>query len=84
MVIAESQTVNVAYCETKIQLSEFSAYPDATPSQLIRISGVLLYFFLQTVQIDSGFHAANYCVGTKKLSRGVKAVGREVRLGQKL
>ena len=36
------QTANVAYFQRKIQLSGFSAYPDGWPSQLIRISGVLL------------------------------------------
>ena len=44
---------------------------------LIWISEVLLYFFLQTVQIGSEFHAASYCIGTKKLSRRVKVAGRE-------
>jgi len=75
--MAELQTANVAYCQRKIQLSVFSAYPDGSPSQLIRISGVLLYFFPQPVQIGSGFHATSYCIGTKKLPRGVKAVRRE-------
>jgi hypothetical protein len=38
-----SQTANVAYFQRKIRLSGFSAYPDGSPSQLILISGVLLY-----------------------------------------
>jgi hypothetical protein len=37
------QTANVVYIQRKIQLSGFSAYPDGSPSQLIRINGVLLY-----------------------------------------
>ena len=37
------QTANVAYFQRKIQLSEFSAYPDGSSSELSRISGVLLY-----------------------------------------
>jgi len=37
------RTTNVAYFQRKIQLSGFSAYPDGSPYQLIRISGVLLY-----------------------------------------
>jgi hypothetical protein len=44
IVTAEIQTANVAYFQRKIQLSRFSAYPDGSPSRLIRISGVLLYF----------------------------------------
>ena len=44
----------MAYFQRKIQLSGFSAYPDGLPSQLIQISGVLLYlirndFFTATV-----------------------------------
>ena len=34
---------HVAYFHTKIQLSGLSAYPEGSPSQLIRISGVLIY-----------------------------------------
>jgi hypothetical protein len=41
IVTTEHQTANVAYFQRKIQLSGFSAYPDASPSQLIRIRGVL-------------------------------------------
>ena len=37
------QTINVAYFQRKIQLSVISAYPDGPSSQLIRISGDLLY-----------------------------------------
>ena len=36
-------SVNIAYFQRRIQLSGFSAYPDGSPSQLFRISGVLLY-----------------------------------------
>jgi hypothetical protein len=36
-------TANVAYFLRKIQLSGFYAYPDGSPTQLIRLSGVLLY-----------------------------------------
>jgi len=37
------QTANVVYFQRKIQLSGFSAYPDGSPSHLIRISGDLPY-----------------------------------------
>jgi len=37
------QIANVAYFQRKIQLSGFSAYPDGSPSKLIRIIGLLLY-----------------------------------------
>ena len=43
IVAAELQTANIAYFQRKIQLSGFSAYPDGSASQLIRISGVLPY-----------------------------------------
>jgi len=43
IVTAELQTASVACVQRKIQLSGFSAYPDDPPSQLIRISVVLLY-----------------------------------------
>jgi len=43
IVTAELQTASVAYFQRKIQLSLFYAYPDGTPSQLIWISGVILY-----------------------------------------
>ena len=43
IVTAELQTANLAYFQRKIQLSVFFAYPDGSPSQLIRIIGVLLY-----------------------------------------
>ena len=43
---AEIQTVNVAYCLRRTELSGFSAYPDGCPSQLIRIIAVLLCFLL--------------------------------------
>ena len=39
-----SFTASVEYFERKIQLSGFSAYPEGSPSQLFRITGVLLYF----------------------------------------
>jgi len=41
---AELQTTNVAYFQRKIKFCGFSAYPDGSPSQLLLISGVLLYF----------------------------------------
>jgi len=41
IVTAELQTASAAYFQRNIQLSVFSAYPDGSPSQLIRISGVL-------------------------------------------
>ena len=43
IVTAELRTVNVAYFQIKIQLSRFSAYPQGSPPELIRISGVPLY-----------------------------------------
>jgi hypothetical protein len=42
-VTAVIQTANVAYFQRKIQLSGFSAYQDGSLSQLIHISGVLMY-----------------------------------------
>ena len=46
IVTAELQTANVEYFHIKIQLSVFSAYADGWPSQLIRISGVLLHIVM--------------------------------------
>ena len=37
------QTASFACFPRKIQLSGFSACPDGSPSQLIRISGIVLY-----------------------------------------
>ena len=37
------QTANVAYFQRKIQLSEFSAYSNGSPFQLITINEVLVY-----------------------------------------
>jgi hypothetical protein len=42
---AKVQTANVAYFQRKIQLTGFSAYPDDSPSQLIRISGALCFLY---------------------------------------
>ena len=42
MVTAELQIANVAFFQRKIQLCGFSAYPDGLPSQLIRLSGMML------------------------------------------
>jgi len=42
-VTTESQIASVANFQRKLQLSGLSAYPDGLPSQLIRVSGVLLY-----------------------------------------
>ena len=47
-IIFPFQAANVAYFQRKIQLSGVSAYPDGSPSQLIRISGVLLYLSIWT------------------------------------
>ena len=41
------QTANVAYFQQKIQFSGFPAYLDGSLFQLIRISGVKLYYILQ-------------------------------------
>jgi len=43
MVTAKLQTAIVAYFQSKIKLSGFSACPDGSPSQLNQISGVLLH-----------------------------------------
>jgi len=43
MVTAETQTANVTYFQSKIQLSGFSVYLDGSLSQLIRVSGIILY-----------------------------------------
>jgi len=43
IVTAELQTAKSAYLQRIIQLSKFAAYSDGLPSQLIRISGVLLH-----------------------------------------
>ena len=45
------QTAIVVCFQRKIQLSGFSAYPDGSPSQLIRISGVLLYIVHELQQL---------------------------------
>ena len=37
------RTANVVYFQRKILLSGFAAYPDGSPSQLVRISGLLPY-----------------------------------------
>jgi hypothetical protein len=42
-VTAELQTANIAYFKRKSQLSKYSTNPDVFPSQLFRISAVLLY-----------------------------------------
>jgi len=47
IVTPDLQIANVACFQRKIQLSGFSAYPDDSPSQLIRISGVLICFALK-------------------------------------
>ena len=43
MVTAELKTANVANFQRQIQLAGISAYPDVSPSQIIRISVALLY-----------------------------------------
>ena len=45
------QTASVAYLQRKIQLSGFSAYSNVCPSQLIRITGVLLYVLYFSLQV---------------------------------
>jgi len=45
--IIRIQTTKVAFFQRKIPLSGFSTYPDGSVSQLIRISGVLLYQILK-------------------------------------
>jgi len=42
---SNSRTTNVADFQRKTQSSGFSAYPEGSPSQLIRINGVILYFY---------------------------------------
>jgi len=39
---AELQTATVSHFQRKIKLSVFSTYQDGSPSELLRISGVLL------------------------------------------
>jgi len=46
------KTANVAYFQRKIRLFGFSAYPDGSPFQSIRISGVLLYLFKDSLSDD--------------------------------
>jgi hypothetical protein len=43
IITAELQAAKVVYIQRKFQLSGCSAYPDNSPSHLIRISIVLLY-----------------------------------------
>jgi len=49
IVTPDLQIANVACFQRKIQLPGFPAYPDGSPSQLIRISGVMIYFTLKLV-----------------------------------
>jgi len=51
IVTTDHQTNNVAYFQRKIQLSGFSAYPNGSPTQLIQISGVLLYMHTKDIYI---------------------------------
>ena len=53
IVIVELQTASVAYFKRKIQLSRFSAYLDGLPSELIWVSGVLLYLPMCCYNISS-------------------------------
>ena len=64
IVADELQTVNVAYFQRKIQLSGFSAYPDGSPSQLIRMSVVLLYFIKFRLYLPQVAHVRCYDVTT--------------------
>ena len=43
IVTDELQSASVAYSQRKIQLSGFAENPDSSSSQLIRMSGVVLY-----------------------------------------
>jgi len=63
------QTTNVAYFQRKIQLSGFSAHPDGSPSQLIRISGVLLYNSLTYSIQQSPFWEANRFSASQEIPR---------------
>jgi len=65
----EIQAANVAYFQRKIKLSGFSAYPDSSPTQFIRISGVILYydFSYNWVNIRSEIH---YDVITLTIHKG--------------
>ena len=68
VVTAELQTANVAYFQRKIQLSGFFfAYPDGSPSQLIPISGVLLYVpsFGGTLQFSVAVKPRVHTISTK-------------------
>ena len=44
---AELQTANVAYFQRKIRLSGCSLYPEGSPSQLVRMSGVLSVLYTE-------------------------------------
>jgi hypothetical protein len=53
------QTANVAYFQRKIQSSGVSTYPDVSPSQLIRISGVLLYLYISHTFCPAHLHPSS-------------------------
>jgi hypothetical protein len=57
---AELQTANLPYFQRKIQLSGFPAYPDGSAFQLIRIKGVLLYYFQYSPYNDLHYVRVNY------------------------
>ena len=57
------QTASVAYFQRKIQLSGFSAYLSGSPSQLIRISGVLPYWPFDWHHLKYGCLVLKFHVG---------------------
>jgi len=60
MVAAVLQSANVAYFQRKIQLSGFSACPDGSPSELIRICGVLLYTYTRVQESSVEIQTLTY------------------------
>ena len=67
LVTAELQTANVAYFQRKIQLSGFFFFASGSPSQLILISGVLLYVrsFRGTLQFSVAVKPRVHTLNTK-------------------
>ena len=70
IVTAELQITSVAYFQRKINFSRFSAYLDGSPSQLIRISGVLLYLLQQTFTIFE--HMNKVCIRLLHCTKNVR------------
>ena len=73
----ELQTANVACFQRKIQFSGLSAYSDVSPSQLIRISGVvLLYLNKRAVQAQWAVNeAVHVLIVTQEQSYGLDRKG---------